>query len=415
MTISHDGEELTLPQAYKKLQSTDRSLREQMYRKIVKRRKQDQERLNELFSELIQLRHQIAQNADYDNYRDYKFDALERFDYEVKDCFDFHESVKETILPVVEQMMEKRKKRLGVERLRPWDLRVDPSGQPPLQPFEDTDQLIEDTIQCFQRIHPYFGNCLQQMKELGHFDLETRKNKAPGGYNYPLYETGAPFIFTNAAGTVNDLITMVHEGGHAVHTFLTNHLQLIDFKSLTAEIAELASMSMELFSLPYWDQFFEDEETLQRARFKEMERVLGVLPWIATIDKYQHWLYTHPEHSPEERKKAWRSISQKFTPSTIDWSELEEAFDLRWQGQLHLFEVPFYYIEYGIAQLGAIGMWRQYEQDASQALENYIKALRLGYTQPLPEIFKTAGLQFDFSKDYINELAGFVEQKLEEM
>ncbi len=414
MTIEWEGEQLTLPQAKKELQSTDRDKREKIYRKVQATRLAKSDNLNSIFDELLSLRHQMAQNADYDNYRDYKFDALERFDYEVEDCFDFHASVKNQILPLVDQLLQKRRAELGVERLRPWDLSVDPTGQPPLRPFDDTSTLIKKSITCFNNVHPLFGQCLQQMKDLDHFDLETRQNKAPGGFNYPLYETGAPFIFTNAAGTVSDVITMMHEGGHAVHSFLTNHLRLLDFKDLTAEVAELASMSMELFTMQHWEVFFDNENDLKRAQFKELERVLHVLPWIATIDKFQHWLYTHPEHTLEERTEAWRSIAGEFTPDTIDWSGLTEAFDHRWQGQLHLFEVPFYYIEYGIAQLGAIGMWQQYEKDQQQALHNYIKALRLGYTCSIPEIYKTAGIQFNFSENYIKELADFIQKKISE-
>jgi oligoendopeptidase F len=253
------------------------------------------------------------------------------------------------------------------------------------------------------------------MQQMHRMDLDSRKGKAPGGYNCPLAETGVPFIFMNAAGTMGDVITMMHEGGHAVHSFLSHPLQLSAFKEYPMEIAELASMSMELFSMEHWDVFFKDEQELKRAQLEEMERIISVLPWIATIDKYQHWLYTHPRHSIAERESTWLTILTEFSTGITDWSGFDEYRTNFWQKQLHLFEVPFYYIEYGIAQLGAIAMWRQYRQNKEQALENYMKALSLGYTKTLKELYSTAGIKFDFSAGYVKELADFVAPILGEM
>jgi oligoendopeptidase F len=253
------------------------------------------------------------------------------------------------------------------------------------------------------------------MNEIKHLDLESRKGKAPGGYNCPLAESGAPFIFMNAAGQMSDVTTMVHEGGHAIHSFLAHPLELTGFKEYPMEIAEVASMSMELFSMDHWQGFFAKEEELKRAKEQQLERVITIFPWIAIIDKFQHWIYEHPDHTNEERTKKWIEITNEYKDDVIDYSGLENYRSNAWQRQLHLFEVPFYYIEYGIAQLGAIGMWMQYKQDKEKALDNYCNALSLGGTKTLPELYKAAGLKFDFSPTTIKTLMDFVKEELEKL
>jgi oligoendopeptidase F len=415
MTIEHEGKEYTLQQAAKFLQKPDRELRETIFRKIAERRMQDIDELNELFNKLLALRQQVAKNAGFDNYRDYKFRALGRFDYTPEDCFAFHDAVREHILPLNAMLSEHRRKRLGLDKMRPWDGSAEPVGTEPLQPFETGVELSDKSVQVFGRLGDYFKSCLQTMTEMKRLDLESRKGKAPGGYNCPLPETGVPFIFMNAAGTIGDLITMMHEGGHAVHSFLSHELPLSSLKEYPMEIAELASMSMELFSMEHWDVFFSDKNELQRAQVEELERVISVLPWIATIDKFQHWLYTHPGHTNEERTAEWLKIMDEFSTHQTDWSGFEDYRSVFWQKQLHLYEVPFYYIEYGIAQLGAIAMWRQYRGNKQQALENYKKALAQGYTKTLPQLYETAGIQFNFSPAYVAELGTFVKERLNEM
>ncbi len=414
MSVEIDGKEYTLQQAAKFLQKPDRALRETVFRKIAARRLQDKDKLNELFDKLLGLRQQIAKNAGFDNYRDYKFRELGRFDYTVADCFAFHDAVKEHILPLHAMLVRHRQQKLGVDVMRPWDGDAEPAGTEPLHPFETGKELADKAIQVFDKLRPYFSGCLQTMKEMQRLDLESRRGKAPGGYNCPLAETGVPFIFMNSAGTVSDVITMMHEGGHAIHSFLSHDQQLAAFKEYPMEIAELASMSMELFSMEHWDVFFDDRQELNRAKLDEMERIISVLPWIATIDKFQHWLYTHPGHSVQQREQEWLSILTEFSTGVTDWSGFEEYRTNLWQKQLHLFEVPFYYIEYGIAQLGAIAMWRQYRGNKEQALDNYMSALSLGYTKTLKELYATAGIKFDFSPAYIKELAGFVTPILSE-
>jgi oligoendopeptidase F len=413
MTIEHDGKTLTLQQAGKLLHDPNRALRRSIFEKVSARRLADKDQMNELFDKLLALRHQVAVNAGFDNYRDYKFRELGRFDYTPEDCFAFHEAVKEHIVPLQRELLEHRRKQLGIDQLMPYDTEAEPEGVKPLQPFHSGAEMLEKSIDVFSTLRPFFGDCLRKMKEMNRMDLDSRIGKAPGGYNCPLPETGVPFIFMNAAGTVNDLITMMHEGGHAIHSFLAHQLPLAAFKEYPMEIAELASMSMELFTLEHWQQFFETEAECKRAQWEELERVIDVLPWIATIDKFQHWLYTHPGHSVADREQRWKEIHEEFATGTISWEGFEDYRSSFWQKQLHLFEVPFYYIEYGIAQLGAIAMWRQYKQNKEQALDNYMQALSKGYTQTLTQLYETAGIRFDFSPAYIHELSQFVQQEMQ--
>jgi len=413
MTVKINGEEYTLQQAAKFFHHSDRNLREEAYRKIQERRLQDTEPLNNLYSNLLEKRNKEAQNAGFENYRDYRFKELGRFDYTKQDCFDFHEAVKQHVMPLVNMIYQKKKEKLGLDILRPWDLEAEPAGTTALQPFTTGKELIDLSIECFSKLRPFFGDCLTKMNSIKHLDLESRMGKAPGGYNCPLAESGAPFIFMNAAGQMQDLITMVHEGGHAIHSFLAHPLPLTGFKEYPMEIAEVASMSMELFSMEHWEVFFSDAEQLKRAREYQLERVITIFPWIAIVDKFQHWIYEHPIHSNQERTTEWNKILTEFSDTVVDYSGLENFRSNLWQKQLHLFEVPFYYIEYGIAQLGAIGMWQQFKLNKEEALNNYCNALSLGGTKTLPQLFETAGLKFDFSPNTIKELMDFVKQEMQ--
>ena len=413
MTVTVEDKEYTLQQAAKFLESHDRNLREEVYRKINERRLVDKEVLNSLYDGLIAKRNQEAINAGFANYRDYRFKELGRFDYTKEDCFKFHEAVKQHVLPLVNIIYRQKKEKLGLDTLRPWDTDAEPQGIKPLHPFKTSEELIEKSIACFSKLRPFFGDCLKKMKELHHLDLESRMGKAPGGYNCPLAESGAPFIFMNAAGQMHDVTTMLHEGGHAVHSFLAHPLELNGFKEYPMEIAEVASMAMELMSMDEWETFFTDAEDLKRAKEHQLERVITIFPWIAIIDKFQHWIYEHPVHTHEERTATWNAILKEFQDDVIDYSGLEAYRSNAWQRQLHLFEVPFYYIEYGIAQLGAIGMWMQYKNNREQAMDNYCKALALGGTRTLPQLFETAGLTFDFSPEKIKVLMKFVQTEME--
>ena len=415
MMIEVNGEEYTLQQAAKFLESHDRNLREEVYRKINERRLQDKDALNDLYTQLIQKRHQVAINAGFENYRDYRFKELGRFDYTKEDCYKFHEAVRQHVLPLVNKIYQKKKKKLKLDDLRSWDVEAEPEGTKPLTPFTTSEELINKSIECFKQLRPFFGECLQQMNAMKHLDLESRKGKAPGGYNCPLAESGAPFIFMNAAGQMHDVTTMVHEGGHAVQSFLTHSLELNAFKEYPMEIAEVASMAMELFSMEHWEVFFDNKEDLQRAKEHQLERTITIFPWIAIIDKFQHWVYENPNHSVDVRNNKWMEILKKFSDNVIDYSGLEKYRENAWQQQLHLFEVPFYYIEYGIAQLGAIGIWMQFKKNKQQAIDNYMNALSLGGTKTLPQLYEAAGLKFDFSPENIKILMDFVNEEMEKI
>ena len=412
MTVTLEGEEMTLQRAADRLKSLDRQVREEAYRAIQERRYQDQDPLHALYTDLVSLRHQVAQNAGFANFRDYMFASLGRFDYTPQDCFDFHAAIRSTLVPVISALDRERKANLALAALKPWDLDVDDSGKPPLEPFKTGEELLEKTIQCFYRLDTFLGDCLVTMRNMNRLDLESRKGKAPGGYNYPLDETGVPFIFMNATSSLRDVVTMLHEGGHAVHSFLTHPLPLGAFKHPPSEVAELASMSMELISMDYWDLFFSDADELRRAKRTHLESVLETFPWVATIDRFQHWVYENPAHTLAEREENWLRIFDAFNQQEVSWAGLEKYKAVLWQKQLHLYEVPFYYIEYAMAQLGAIAMWKFYKQDPQAALAGYKAALSLGYTRTIGEVYAAAGIRFDFSPEYIKSLADFVQEEM---
>ncbi|RDC55031.1 M3 family oligoendopeptidase [Pedobacter chinensis] len=415
MSVEINGQEYTLEQASIFIKDLNREVRENAWKTIQQRRLIDKDDLNILFDELIKLRDQVALNAGFENYRDYMFQALGRFDYTPQDCYDFANAIEKEIVPILKEQAEKRREALGLETLKPWDLEVSISGKPALKPFNNGEELIDKSIACFNAIDEKLGVKLATMKANNLFDVESRKGKAPGGYNYPLAETGAPFIFMNSANSLRDLTTMVHEGGHAIHTFLTANLELNDFKHCPSEVAELASMSMELISMDNWDVYFDNEEDLIRAKKEQLADVLKTLPWVAVIDQFQHWIYTNPDHTAADREETFKQIYNRFGAGFADWTDLEQQFGNVWQKQLHLFEVPFYYIEYAIAQLGAIAVWKNYKENPGKALDQYLAALSLGYTKPMNEIYETAGIKFDFSADYVKELAQFVKEELEKL
>ena len=414
-TIEHNGEQITMQKAASLLKETDEQLRRTVFEKMSVRRRDDIEKLDGLYSELIEKRNELAQNAGFENFRDYKFQSLGRFDYTKEDCFNFHKAIKNQIVPIVKEIQLERLKKLGKDKFKPWDTEVDPEGKQPLKPFSTGTELLNGSINMFDKIDPYFGDCLRTMNDMGHLDLDSKTGKAPGGYNYPLYEIGVPFIFMNSVGAQRDLVTMVHEGGHAVHSFLSRDLKLTGFKSLPSEVAELASMSMEMLTMELWNEFYKNEDDFKRAKREQLESILKILPWIAQIDEFQHWVYENPTHSPAERHAKWVEISKEYGTGLTDWTGFEDMQSSSWQRQLHLFEVPFYYIEYGIAQLGALGVWKNSLQDFRKAVDNYKVALSLGYTETIPEIYRQAGIRFDFTESYLKELADFVRAELNKL
>ena len=364
-------------------------------------------------NELVQLRHKIAVNAGYDNFRDYQFDTMGRFDYTPDDCAEFHHAVEHTVVPLINQLAIERKRHMGEDSLKPYDMEVDEFGRDPLNPFQNEQELIEKSIECLAQTDPFFGECIQTMNDSGYLDLGSRIGKAPGGYNYPLFESGIPFIFMNAVGSSSDVLVMMHESGHAVQSFLTRELGFLAHKTFPSEIAELASMSMELMTMDALPAFYSNEEDLKRAKKSQLTRSIGILPRTMMIDAFQHWLYTNPNHTIEERNAHFKSLNEKFKIAEIDWTGYEDYDLYSWHATLHIFEVPFYYIEYAMAQLGAIAVYRNYKSDRVKAVKDYKYAMSLGYQKPIGEVYDAASIKFDFSLDYIQELATFIQKEIQ--
>ena len=419
MTVEFEGQEMTFPQMSKYLESNDRSQRQAAWMAMSARRMEDSERLSDIFDELITIRHQMATNAGFESYTQYMFRAMHRFDYTIEDCLEFHDSVESVCMPILKKINQERCDGLGIGELSPWDVNEkggsgpDIHGREPLRPFETVDEMVEKLSVMFHEISSDLGGKFDKLVEMDTLDLETRKGKAPGGYQYYLEKSRVPFIFMNAAGLQGDLETMIHEAGHAFHSLYCGHLELIDERDYPIEFAEVASMSMELLTQPWWDKFYESEEA-DRARRAHLEGVVFLLPWIATIDSFQHWIYANPGHSKEERAEVWLSIRDKFG-SDMDWTGHTDFRELSWQQQGHLFGVPFYYIEYGIAQLGSLQLWKTQMGDPQKALDDYANAMSLGNTRTLPELFSAADLELGFNEGHFMSLMGTVETALSEL
>ncbi len=402
MTVQFRGEEKTLPQMAKYLEETDRRTREEAWRGVAERRLQDHERLSDIFDRMIELRDHMARNAGFDNYRDYMFERKHRFDYTAEDCQTFHQGAEVICVPLLRELGRERKRELKIDTLRPWDLSVDVKGRAPLRPFVGAEELVEGTSRLFHRMESSLGEMFDTLRGGGCLDLDSRKGKAPGGYQYNRDRSRRPFIFMNAAGVHRDLKTMVHEAGHAFHSILAKDLELLHYRHAPLEFCEVASMSMELTAHPFLDEFYDDDEA-DRARRKHLEGIIELIPWIATIDSFQHWIYLHPDHSHGERRDEWLRLNERFGPGD-DWSGIENYLDVSWQRQGHLFGAPFYYIEYGIAQLGALQLWMKYRRDPAATVNSYKRALALGGSRPLPELFAAAELKFDFGPRVMKSL-----------
>ncbi|MBF0104325.1 MAG: M3 family oligoendopeptidase [Deltaproteobacteria bacterium] len=413
LTVDLDGKTLTIPEASVFLESSDRERRKQAWLAIVESRFNKKTEHSEIFNQMVKLRHNIALNAGYKNFRDYQHDNLHRFDYTVNDVLKFHESIEKCILPLKIKIAKKHRNKLKLDKAdyRPWDETGKPLGQPPLKPFVSAQELLDKTNKIFSKIRPEFGENIKTMEQNNLFDLDTRKAKAPGGYNYGLEVTGMPFIFMNAAGVHRDVITLMHEGGHAMHTFLTHDEPLIQYRHCPSEVAETASMSMELISSTHWDIFYNKQE-LVHARREHLEDIIGVFAWVATVDCFQHWIYTHPEHTPAERDEAFLKIINRFSTGLVNWEGYEPYRKNLWQRQLHIFEAPFYYIEYAIAQLGALQVYRNYIKEPDAAIQAYIRGLSLGHTKPIAEVWGAMNISFDFSEKTIKDLMDFAQEEI---
>lgn len=413
MSARFEGEDRTPSQLSVFLKDPDRNKREAAWKLIFGLYAEQQDELQKLFDELKAVRIKIARNAGFDNYRDYMHRVMGRFSYSPEDIYNFHNAVERVIVPFAAEMDKHRKQVLQVEKLRPWDMAVDLDGKK-LQPFESIDEFITKGIKIMHQVKPEYGIQLEMMKNTELLDLENRKGKAPGGYNTSINEYGSSFIFMNAVKLHNDVVTLLHEAGHAMHSAATKDIKIDYYCNTPSEVAELASMSMELLSMDYWDEYYQNPADLKKAKRDQIEGTLTFLPWCMVVDAFQHWVYLHPEHTPEERSAAYLELHQRFYQE-IEWDDLEDLRKLGWMKQLHIFEVPFYYIEYGMAQLGALAIYKNYKEYKPHALEQYQAFLNLGYSASVREIYQTAGISFDFSESYIRELVEFVKKELKEL
>ncbi|QTA37349.1 M3 family oligoendopeptidase [Thermosipho ferrireducens] len=413
ITVKFKGEEKTLQQLTPYLKDPDRNIREEAWKKRYEGLLSKKKELDELFDTLKEIRIKQAKNAGFDNYRDYIHKLKGRFEYTPDDLFKFHEAVEKKVVPFSIERMQSRAQKLKIDSVKPWDTSVDPDGRV-LKPFHSTEEFIVKAIKTLGKVNQTFGKRLEMMKNSGLLDLENRKGKAPGGYNYPLPETGAPFIFMNATGQSGDVRTLLHESGHAMHTFETVNIPIMYYRPIRMEIAELASMTMELLTLHYWNEYYNDNEDFRKAMIEELENALLFLPWCMTVDAFQHWIYTNPDHTPEERDNYFGTLMDKFNKG-VDWSGLDVEKKTRWMFQLHIFQAPFYYIEYGMAQLGALAIYKNYVKAPEATVENYIQFLKSGYKVPIDKIYEIAGIKLDFSEEYISEIVDFAKDRLSEL
>lgn len=401
-TVKFRGEEKTLVQMGRYLEEPDRALRQEAWETVANRRLEDVDKCEEIFDELIQLRTRIAKNAGFDNYRDYAFRQKGRFDYTPADCVKFHDAIAGEIMPAVREIQAERRRQLQLEKLRPWDLAVDPQNRAPLKPFAEVGEMVARTQKIFNRLDGELAAGFQQMQDLKLLDLANRKGKAPGGYQSTLSEARVPFIFMNAVGLQRDVETILHEAGHAFHAQATRGEDLYAYRGAPIEFCEVASMAMELLGNEFLEEFYSATDA-NRARKTHLEGIIGFFPWMAVVDAFQHWIYTHPGHTRSERQAAYLGLMDRFG-GDVDWSGWEKARAHSWHRQLHIFIHPFYYVEYGIAQLGALQVWANSRRDKVKALGDYKKSLTLGGSRPLPELFSAAGCRLEFSAETIRPL-----------
>lgn len=417
-TVLWDGEEKTLTQVATVLHETDRVRREQAFRAIMERRLQDRDKIDALWAKLYPLRQQIAHNAGFPDYRAYMWQERGRFDYAPQDVERFHEAIRQVVVPSVKRLNDKRKAALGVDVLRQWDVNVDMHGRAPLKPFQTGAELQETSARIFDALDPELGRMFRLMKDEGLLDLENRKNKAPGGYQSTLAYRKRPFIFMNAVGLHNDVQTMLHEAGHAFHMLEAAQQPFSGMRHAPIEFCEVASMSMELLAAPHLEAslggFYSAAEAA-RARIEHLEEMLVFWPYMAVVDAFQSWAYTHPEGGdPRACDAKWAELWHTYKQG-VDYSGLEDWVMTGWQRKLHIIEIPFYYIEYGLAQLGAAQLWANSLDDSQQALRAYRQALALGNTRTLPQLFEAAGVKLAFDVDTLGRIVELIEKTISEL
>jgi oligoendopeptidase F len=413
-TVEVDGEILTLSEASSLLNSSDREKRREVWKKIYKIDATYQERLDDIMSELISIRTQIAKNSGFENYYDYRFQQLGRFDWNVDLCHKFHRLVEKVVKPLYGWLLSYRRRRLGLKTLYPWDLYLDINdADKPLEPFQTEDELIEKSLVLFERLHPKISAYIRYLRDIGHLDLSPRPGKTPTDYCLTLPESGLPFILLSANGTHSDLVNFIHETGHAIHVLQSRHIPYLLLREYPMEVAELASISLEMMTMYHMNIFYPSLRDLGRAWFEQISQIITSLPWIATVDAFQEWLYKNPHHTPKERRAVWVKIYRRFHGDIVAWPE--EALGILWQQKIHIFDSPLYYIEYGIAQIGALQLWYNYDRNPHETIKRYLYALSLGYTKRVPEIYKAAGIQFWFDIPLMKKLARFIISKIKDV
>jgi oligoendopeptidase F len=412
-TVKFRGEEKTLVQMGRYLEEPDRALRQEAWELVAKRRLQDADKCEGIFDALIELRTKIARNAGFENYRDYAHRQKCRFDYTPADCAKFHDAIENEIMPAVRETQNERRQKLKLDKLRPWDLAVDPQNRAPLKPFADVGEMVSRTQKIFNHLDAGLAGNFRQMQDLKLLDLDNRKGKAPGGYQQNLSEARVPFIFMNAIGVQRDVETILHEAGHAFHAQATRGEDLYAYRGAPIEFCEVASMSMELLGNEFLEEFYATPEA-NRARKTHLEGIIGFFPWMAVVDAFQHWVYTHAGHTRAERKAAYLQLMDRFG-GDVDYSGYEDVRAHSWHRQLHIFLHPFYYVEYGIAQLGALEVWANSKANKANALADYKRALALGGSRPLPELFHAAGCSFSFAAKTIKPLIQLAGQEMKKL
>lgn len=418
-TFMWEGEEKTIPEHIPLLHEHDRSVREKAWRLAHERILQGRDSINELWVKFLNLRQQIALNAGFSSYRDFRWKQFNRFDYTPKDCETFRNAIEEVAVPALARLYEHRRKALGLDTLRPWDTKVDFRGRAPLRPFGEVQTLESKVEAIFHRVDPALGGYVKTMRDEKLLDLGSRKNKAPGGYCTTFALRKRPFIFMNAVGVHDDVQTMLHESGHAFHVFEASRLPYHQQKDYPIEFAEVASMSMELLAALYLthDQGgFYNEAEAARARIEHLESIIWFWPYMAVVDGFQNWVYTHIEDAkdPANCDARWSELWDRFIP-VEDWSGLEAIKVTGWHRKLHIHTIPFYYVEYGLARMGAVQVWRNSLTDHAKAVRDYRHALSLGYTVSLPELFQAAGAKFAFDAKTLGELVALAEGKINEL
>ncbi|PYZ98294.1 oligoendopeptidase F [Alteribacter lacisalsi] len=415
LTADWDGEELTISQLRNHLKNPSESTRKKAMTLMMKSIMTVSDDLQSIMDDLVRLRHKKGENAGFSNFRDFTFHKYERFDYTPEDCSTLGRSVQKHVRPLKDACYEELRKDLGKDTLKIWDIEAVPEGIEPLKPYDTRDELVKKTGQILGNLDPRFSKLLEKMDKQGMLDLESRKGKAPGGFCCPLPVSGLSFIFMNEAGSQDDVVTLLHEMGHCIHNDLKRDLPLSLYRDTPSESSELASMTMELFTMDQWDVFYPDEKDLKRAKKEQFTRILDLLTFCLAVDQFQHWMYENPDHTAEERNDKFEQLSKELALGSIDWSGQEEWHRHRWLFILHIFEVPFYFIEYAIAQLGALQLYQQFKKDRNEALSNYKKALKLGRSVSLPQVYEAAGIRFDFSEATVRELALLVKQELDSL